>query len=137
MKSKFRVVEGGKPASIFDNLEALRILPDEGREEATQRVYNRRREFRRLDETWANLLLTDPDTPPWARLAIVLLAEADFHQHIKVTAKIATAAHLTRNQKRRALKHLERQGFISVEWRGRGRALIATPLQLSGRPRRR
>jgi hypothetical protein len=64
----------------------------------------------------------------------VLLAEADFHLQIKVSAAISTAASLTPNEKRQALEQLEELGLIAVEWRGRGRVPIATPLRLRGRP---
>jgi hypothetical protein len=97
----------------------------------------KRRQFRRLDETWAERLLSGPHTPPWIRLAIVLMAEADFHRRIRITRVIEKEARISRNQKRGALEHLERQGFISVEWRGQGRAPVATPLRLTGRPERK
>jgi hypothetical protein len=97
----------------------------------------KRRQFRRLDEAWAEKLLADPRVPPMVRLVIVLLAEADFHRHIKITTTLAKEAGLTRHQKRAALKYLERQGYIAVAWRGSGRAPIATPLHLGGRPNRR
>jgi hypothetical protein len=97
----------------------------------------KRRRFRRLDEPWAERLLADTRTPPWIRLAIVLLAEADFHRRIKVSASVEKDARLTRRQKRPALEYLEQLGFIAAEWRGRGRAPIATPLHLTGRPGRK
>jgi hypothetical protein len=96
---------------------------------------HKRRQFRRFDETWAEKLL--PLMNPLGRLALVLLAEADFHQHIKATSETARAAGLTLKQQSTALARLERLGLASVERRGRGRPQIATPLRLAGRPRRR
>jgi hypothetical protein len=99
----------------------------------------KRRQFRRLDETWAEKLLTS--NPLVSRgallLALVLLAEADFHERIKVTAEVTKVARLTRFRKRAALRDLERLGLIAVEWRGNGRAPIVIPLNLSRRPGRK
>jgi hypothetical protein len=142
MKSKFRVIEGGpegRTRSVFQDLEALRIRDDDDDDdlqERPSRLDEGRRKFRQLDESWVTRLLSDPHTPPWIRLAIVVLAEADFHRRIKITSAIEKAARLTRRQKRGALEHLERSGLISVEWRGRGRVPIATPLHLRRRPER-
>ena len=97
MKSKLRVVEGGKPVSIFQDLEALRIPPDddEGSKEAPQPSHKHRK-FRLLDESWVELLLADPHTPPHIRLLVVLLGEADFHRRIKINDTIVKAAGLSR-----------------------------------------
>jgi hypothetical protein len=137
VKSKFRIVEGGKKHSIFQDLEALRIPPDDGEErvqpEEALQPSRERRKFRQLDEAWAERLLGDPYTPPHIRLLIVLLAEADFHGRIKVNDAIAKAAGLSRWQVYRALEHIKRQGYISIERRGRGKAPIVTPLHLKRR----
>lgn len=139
MKSKLHVVEGGKKPSIFRNLEALRIPPDDedGPEEALQPPHKRRR-FRRFDEIWAERLLTADPLPSREALllALVLVTEADFKRHITVATAITKAARLTRFNKRAALGDLERLGLVRVEWRGRGKAPIVTPLLLD-RPRRK
>jgi hypothetical protein len=93
------------------------------------------RQFRRFDETWAEKLLSLLN--PIGRLALVLLAEADFHRHIKATSETAKAAGLSLKHQREALAKLERLGLISVERRGSGRAYIVTPLRLGGRPGRK
>jgi hypothetical protein len=138
VKSKFRVVEGDKKPSIFQDLEALRIPPDAdcaGEGDGTRQPIAKRRQFRRFDETWVEKLL--PLLNPIGRLALVLLAEADFHRHIKVTSEVAKEARLTLKQQRGLLLQMEQLGLISIERRGRGRAQIATPLRLGGRPGRR
>jgi DNA-binding PadR family transcriptional regulator len=71
------------------------------------------------------------------RLLVVLLAEADFRFRIKISRAIEEKAGLTRHTKRPALEYLEQQGYIAVEWRGRGKAPIVEPLNLGWRPRRR
>jgi hypothetical protein len=71
------------------------------------------------------------------RLALVLIAKADFDRCILIGTEIAAEASLTRNEKPQALRQLEELGLITVEWRGRGRAPIAAPLHLGGRPGRR
>jgi hypothetical protein len=91
------------------------------------------RKFRLLDEAWAERLLADPSTPPHVRLLIVLLAEADFHRHIKITDVIRKIAGLSRWQMYRALERVQRQGYVSVERPGRGKAPIVTPLHLTRR----
>jgi hypothetical protein len=140
VKQRLRVIQGGAP-SIFEDLEALRIPPDdEGLDEVPQSAHRtKRRQFRRFDETWAETLLTaDPpvSVAVW-RLALVLLAAADFERHIKITVAITKTAQLTRFNKREVLERLEQLGLVRVEWRGRGRVPIATPLHLGGRPSRR
>jgi hypothetical protein len=95
----------------------------------------KRRQFRRFDETCAEKLL--PRLNPIGRLALVLLAEADFHRHIKATTEVAKAARLTLKQQRALLAELERLGLISIKRRGSGRAYIVTPLRLAGRPGRK
>jgi hypothetical protein len=112
---------------------------DDGSVEPPPARISRRRQFRRYDETWAaQMLASEPLVSRGALLlALVLLAEADFHERIKVTAEITKAARLTRFRKRAALQDLERLGLIKVEWRGNGRAPIVTPLNLGGRPGRR
>jgi hypothetical protein len=140
VKSKLRVVEGGKKRSIFADLEALRIPPDdEDLEEIPQAAVAKRRQFARYDETWrARILAADPLPSREALLlALVLVAEADFRRQIPISTTITKAARLTRFQKLAALEHLERLGLIAVEWRGRGRVPIVTPLHLGGRPGQR
>jgi hypothetical protein len=97
------------------------------------------RQFARYDETWRAAILAAGRSvrPATHRLVAVLLAEADFRRQIKASAAISTAASLTPNEKRQALEQLEKLGLIAVEWRGRGRVPIATPLHLSGRPVRK
>jgi hypothetical protein len=99
----------------------------------------KRRQFARYDETWRAAILAAGRSvrPATHRLVAVLLAEADFHRQIKVSAAISTAASLTPNEKRQALEQLEKLGLIAVEWSGRGKVPIVTPLHLSGRPARK
>jgi hypothetical protein len=71
------------------------------------------RQFRRFDETWAErLLAADPPVSRavW-RIALVLLAEADFNRKIKVSDEITKTARLTQRQKRAALERLEAAGI--------------------------
>ena len=99
----------------------------------------KRRQFRRFDETWAEILLA-ADPPASAavwRLALVLLAEADFHREILIADDISVAARLVRCRKRETLERMEQLGLIGVEWRGRGRAARVVPRRLDGRPSRK
>jgi hypothetical protein len=109
------------------------VGPATAPEGAERRV--ERRQFVRFDKTWAEKLL--PLMNPMARLALVLLAKADFERHIKATSKTAKAGLLTLKQQRELLLQMERLELISIERRGRGRAQIVTPLRLGGRPDRR
>jgi hypothetical protein len=127
------------PDDLF--LDPNNIAPEVAPEHAQgpSKKLAKSRKFRRFDETWAGpLLAADPpvNAAVW-QLALVLLAQADFQRQIKITSTIAKEARLTHRTKRPAIEDLERLGLIQVEWRGRGRSPIATPLHLSGRPRRR
>jgi hypothetical protein len=134
MKTKFEVIAGGKRRNVFDDLDALRI--DDDGQPAPE---IKRRQFTRYDEAWRATILAGGRSvrPPTHRLVAVLLAEADFRRQIKIGAAISAAASLTSHEKRRALEQLEKLGLITVEWRGRGRIPIATPLRLGGRPVRK
>jgi hypothetical protein len=99
----------------------------------------KRRVYVRYDETWGGPIgvAGRSVTAATHRLVRVLLAKADFDRSILVGTQIEIAASVTRNEKRQALLQLEKLGLLAVEWRGRGRAPIATPLHLGGRPRRK
>ena len=99
----------------------------------------KRRQFARYDETWRAQILAAGRLvrPATHRLVAVLLAKADFERRILIGKEIAAEASLTRNEKRQALRQLEKLGLIAVERRGNGRAPIAIPLHLGGRPSRR
>jgi hypothetical protein len=125
-----RAALSGLPDDLF--------LPDDyGTLSATEgsEKLPKRRQFRRFDETWAEKLL--PLLNPIGRLALVLLAEADFHRHIKATSAISEAAKMALKEQRAILAKFELLGLISIEHRGRGRSQIVTPLRLGGRPYRK
>ena len=83
------------------------------------------------------MLAADPPvSAAVCRLALVLLAEADFHREILIADDISVAARLVRSHKRETLERVEQLGLIEVEWRGRGRASRAVPRRLGSRPGR-
>ena len=113
MRSELRIVEGDKKSSIFQDLEALRIPPGDDDLQDTRQPPShtvKHRQFARYDETWRTAILAAGRSvrPATHRLVAVLLAEADFHLQIKVSAAISTAASLTPNEKRQALEQLEK-----------------------------
>jgi hypothetical protein len=122
-RSKLRVVEGGKRESIFDNLEALRIPPDdeEGPEEALQP--DEASEVEQLGTfamvpmaTWLKRLSEIKASGDLCRLAVVLLYRANLKSRFPVTSREMFAAKVGSRHKRELLERLETAGLIKVKW---------------------
>jgi hypothetical protein len=146
MKSKFRIVEGGKPAkpSIFQDLEALRITPDdddEGPKETPQHVETGEvwpaGTFALVPKLWHDRLkeLPDPGGNLYS-LAWVLLYRANLKPRFPVTEREMFTAGVARQHKRRILERLEAAGLIRVEWKPATRVPWVTVLHRVGRHRK-
>lgn len=96
------------------------------------------RQFVKFDEAWRERLISaDPPVSEMVwRLAVTLLAEADFHRVIVINEDFTAAARLSDRRKRGALERLEQLGLARVEWYGRGKEPRVTPLHLARRRRR-
>ncbi|MGA8761238.1 MAG: hypothetical protein WB611_33870, partial [Stellaceae bacterium] len=130
--------------AAMEAADAVKLSRQEERRQARERGESlerptNKRQFRRFDETWAEVLLAaDPPVSAavW-RLALVLLAEADFHREILIADDVSAAARLGRSRKRETLERMEQLRLIKVEWRGQGRAARVVPYRLGGRPSRK
>jgi hypothetical protein len=100
VKSKFRVVKGGKPAGIFQNLEALRIPPDddqgsaEAPESARGKPRQRAERLQPLPEPYVRIplrWLSKPDKDhvfePEARLFLLVLYRSHWGQRRAAAAR--------------------------------------------------
>ena len=139
MKSKYRVVEGGRPASIFDNLEALRIPPDddEGSVEAKEHVDAgevwQNGTFAMVPKLWHRRLREIKASGDLRGLAWVLLYRANLKPRFPVTSREMFEAGVARQYKRAFLEQLESAGLIRVEWHPVPRVPWVTVLHRVGR----
>ena len=125
MKSKLRVVEGGRKHSIFQDLEALRIPPDDEDDkdpkEAPQHVEAREvwqdGTFAMVPKLWHRRLSEIGASGDLRSLAWVLLYRANLKPRFPVTSREMFEAGVVRQHKRQLLERLETAGLIRVEWR--------------------
>jgi hypothetical protein len=136
-RSKLRLVSSHDPASIFDDLRALRQASKAGT--AAEAPFKGQRR-QRSSETFARiphdrgLALRHHNLTGAAWLLLILLDRLIFEGRgknpVKLTNHCLRAAGIHRNTKTRALRELVRAGVISVEQRP-GRAPLVTHLWFS------
>jgi hypothetical protein len=141
MKSKpeLRIVDGGKEdkadSNIFDDLEALRIEPDE--DDETSEEAKELGTFAMVPMTsWLKRLGEIKASGDLCRLAIVLLYRANLKPRFRVTSREMFTAKVGRWHKRKLLEQLEAAGLIKVEWQQPPRVPWVTVLRRVGRHKR-
>jgi hypothetical protein len=127
-RPKLRLVEDDKPAdsSIFDDLDALRITPDNEdaespAEEALQpdeasEVWSSDT-FAMMSKRWYSRLREIKASGDLYGLAWVLLYRANLDPRFPVTSRDMYAAKVGTQHKRALLERLEAAGLIKVEWK--------------------
>lgn len=133
MTQKLRLIEGGKRRSIFADLEALRIEPDDNPEEVETKEAPPREPFARVPKLWFDRLKTLNASGDLWQLTWVLLYRANLKRRFPVTGTILWEAGMTCRHKRRFFGRLENAGLIRVEWRTPPRVPWVTVLHLPGR----
>jgi hypothetical protein len=139
MKSKLRVVGGGRPFSIFEDLEALRIPPDddEGPEEAQEYVETEEvwpdLTFAMVPKLWHRRLRKIKASGNLRGFAWVLLYRANLKSRFPVTSREMFEAGVAHQYKRAFLERLESAGLVRVEWQPAPRVPWVTVLHRGGR----
>jgi hypothetical protein len=140
MKSKFRVVEGGKRVkpSIFSDLEALRIPPDDGDlQEAQEHVEAgdlwQDGAFAMVPKFWHRRLRAINASGDLRGLAWVLLYRANIKPCFPVTSREMFEAGVARQYKRVFLERLEAAGLVRVKWKPAPWVPWVTVLHRTGR----
>lgn len=145
MNTKFHVVEGGKEGgksrSIFRDLEALKIPPDEDEDPREDRVeefpHTQAGTFAMVPmDTWFQRLSEIKASGDLCRLAIVLLYRANLRPRFPVTSREMFAAKVGTQHKRALLKRLEAAGLIAIEWQTAPRVPWVTVLDRARRYRK-
>jgi len=129
-RGRLGLVSTQDPASVFDDLEALRRAQTAPAGPAFQRQHRQR-----IDETFARIphdrahRLYRLSGSAWALLIELdrLVFEGRGKNPVRLTHRCLRAAQLSRFAAKRALRALEKAGVISVEHR-RGRAPLVTHL---------
>ena len=138
-RGKLRLVSSHDPASIFDDLDALRRASKlYSKTAATAEAPFKRQRRERISETFARIphdrarqLYRHIGGPAWALLIELdrLIFEGRGRNPVKLTHRCLKAAGLSRFTAMRVLRPLETAGVVSVE-RRRGRAPLVTHLWL-------
>jgi hypothetical protein len=137
VKQRLGVVQGGAP-SIFEDLEALKIEPDEneGSEANLQRIEEeawQRGSFAIVPKLWHDRLKEIRASGDLHRLAWTLLYRANLEPRFPVTSRTLFAAGVARQHKRSLLERLEFAGLVRVEWRPAPQVPWVTVLRRAGR----
>jgi hypothetical protein len=115
-------------ANPFENLEALRLTPEQataGQRSENSKTGRRRHEFIKVPRVWSDRLQAARYASTY-RIALYLLFQhwKTEGQAIRLSNVAAVRAGVSRGQKWRALRELERLGLIRVEQSGRRSPLI-------------
>jgi hypothetical protein len=125
VKSKLRVVEGGRKHSIFQDLAALQILPDDEDDEDPKEASQHAKAgevwqdgtFAMVPKLWHCRLSEIGASGDLRSLAWVLLYRANLESRFPVTSREMFEAGVARQHKRKLLERLEAAGLVRVEWR--------------------
>jgi hypothetical protein len=141
MKAKLRVIEGSRKRSIFADLDALRIAPDDDADEvstcAEAKETQPRNTFAKFPKLWHDRLKAIHASGDLQSFAWVLLYRANLKLRFPVTSTILWEAGVARQHKRALLEQLESAGLVRVEWRPAPQVPWITVLHLIDGHRRR
>jgi hypothetical protein len=145
-RSKFQVIDGdgkleGQRKSIFSDLEALRIVPDDNSQPLRVKVEEvegprPKAAFIMMPKVWCERLRAAQATGALWSLAAALLRRASFQARFPVTSGVLFEAGITRRHKRTFLEQLELAGLVKVEWRPAPQVSWITVLHSVSRRRR-